>query len=69
MLKYILCCFYSKRCHTTCFSTLFAMEWTEVLAQPGEEGGSLNVLWVVLQARDEILDWLTLVADLVDGCK
>lgn len=37
--------------------------------QPGEERGSLHVLRVVLQARDEVLDRVTLVADLVDGCK
>lgn len=41
----------------------------KVRIQPGEEKGSLHVLWVVLQAYDEILDWLTLVADLVDCCK
>lgn len=41
----------------------------KVRIQPGAEKGSLHVLWVVLQAHDEILDWSTLVADLVDVCK
>lgn len=37
--------------------------------QPGVESQFLNMLWVVLQARDEILDRFALVADLVDGCE
>lgn len=41
----------------------------KVRIQPGEEKGSLHVLWVVLQAHDEILDRSTLIADLVDSCK
>lgn len=37
--------------------------------QLGGESQFLNVLWVVLQTRDEVLDRFALVADLVDGCE
>jgi len=68
--KYILCCFYSKCGHAACGSTLFvARRPGRMRTWPGEERGSLQVLWVVLQAGDEIMERVTLVADFVDGCK
>lgn len=72
--------FYPQNEDTEIHSLLFLQEvpspnlyfiWSpgKMRMRPGEARGSLHVLRVVLQACDEVLDRVTLIADLVDGCK